>query len=376
VATSIADLLAHLDHVTAGDAISSGDAAACVRVLSRLADNMRQPALGNGERAAVARHFADACRTLAVTFEVQSGRLADAAGVLADACVRRVDQLADDERWTIISQLAVPARRCANAIAACGPYESVPQLLAMIDRTREVILAAADDPPEPKPHGLLTEPIPSLVMLDRTTPEMLAVEAVATIALDLQRHRETFAIRQLLGICVLGEAAARCVHGARCTGAATGWRQVRDELSLFADRPRRDPAIDDPILRTVIQGVESFVEVGVREGSATELTPSLEPLLLRMTLGCALAIERAMPNLLIPHGPRPLREERVADWLTGRTYRAAEDDIRPVLDRFRTLAMSRHDIPEVNRLQDVNRPQLGRSHREVSASTDIAREAL
>jgi hypothetical protein len=346
VATCIADLLAHLDHLTAGDSIQAGDATACVQALGSLADNIRQPALARGERAAVARHFADACHTLAVTFEEQPGRLADTAGVLTDACVRRVDQLTDDERWTVIAELAAPARRCANAVAASGPYERVPQLLAMLDRAREVILAAADDPPEPNVHGRLTEPIPSLTMLDRTSPEIVAIEAVATLAADLQRHRETFTIRQLLGICLVGQAAARCVDSAHGTRSARQWRQVRDELSLYADRPRRDPATDDPILHTVIQGIETLTAASRRAATATEMAPVLEPLLGRLAIGCATELERARPNLLVPRGQRPLREARVSEWLTRQTYRPTAADMQPVLDRLYTLTVPRHEIAE------------------------------
>lgn len=186
------------------------------------------------------------------------GRLTDLAGVTADAIARRRDRLGDEDRWNIATQLALPARRCAAAIARSGNYRDVPQLLGVADRAAELLVVAADNPPESMPTGLLFAPVPSLNLTNQESPAVVAVEAVATLVWHVT-GRDRLTVRQLLGAGVLGEAASRHVGNDR---AARAYRQAVSEIGLFADQPRRSPAADDPVLRAVATGIGAFGEAG------------------------------------------------------------------------------------------------------------------
>ena len=331
--TSIADLLLRLDHATAYRTPTRGDdAAGALRALGRLGSDLRQPAIPQAERDDAVRRFADACSLAAVTFPPGNGRLTDLAGVTADAIARYRDRLADQDRWTIATQLALPARRCAAAVAAGGNYRDVPQLLGVADRAAELLLVAADNPPEPTPTGLLFAPIPSLNLSNHEPPAVVAVEAVATLVWHVT-GRERLTVRQLLGACVLGEAAANYIGNDR---AARAYRQAVNEIGLFADQPRRSPATDDRVLRATAHGIEALGEArGNRERGPIEL---LEQLLPALALGCAEQMTRIRKTLVVPHGPRPLREERVAQWLQRHAFLPTERDLQPALAALEAAA--------------------------------------
>lgn len=326
MATSIADLLARLDHATAdGQDREAGDAASMLGVLGRLIDTLRRPPITGADRDDATRRFADACTLAGVTFEQDAGSLSDLAGVTADAIGRQIDHLDDDERWTIATQLALPARRCAAAIARRDNHRDVPQLLAVADRSAGLLLIAADNPPEPPPNGPLFAPIPSINLASTEKPAVVAVEAVATVVWHVT-GREHLTVRQLLGACVLGQAAAHHVGNDR---AAHAYRQAINEIALFADQPRRSPALDDPVLRVVVHGAEALGEARVSgERGPVEL---LAQLLTPLALGCADQLSRARPTLVVPHGPRPLREARVAEWLQRQVLLPTGHDLQPAL---------------------------------------------
>jgi hypothetical protein len=369
MATSIDDLLTVLDHETASNSASDPrDAARALHWCSRLLTYLRTDGIAADiapKRDDAVRRLAEACADSATAFEHGQGRHGDLVAVTHDAvqCLRR--DTTDSDRWTAAIRLAVPARRWAVAIARSGPYADVPQLLSVADRSTELLHVAAASTPnlaELNGHDL---PIPTTLWHPRISPARAVVETTANLAAEFRlRGREPMTVRELVAV---SHAAARVAAYVEAnTGFATSteqsnstspsdaWRTARNTLALYADGARlarvqgsrsqvmiHTMRVDVAVQRTLVGASacapEPNAEAIVLNGHRTEAARVMRSLQLLAAASQAELI-RIRPMIFVPHGPKPLHESRVGEWLRHRTFAAQPPDLIPAVQALEHAA--------------------------------------
>jgi hypothetical protein len=275
--------------------------------------------------------------------------------------------MTDSDRWTIAIRLAAPARRCAAAIATSGPYAEVPQLLSVADRSTELLHVAAASPPnlaDLRGHDL---PIPTTLRRLGMSPGSAVVEATANLAAQFrQRGREPMTVRDLLAVSYVAARAAAYVETNTGFAAATeqsngtplpeAWRTVRDMLALYADGGRlarvqgsRSPVmlharrVDAAVRRTLDEAPDPVPQPNadaiVLNSQRTDAVRLMRSLQLLATASQAELI-RIRPMIFVPHGPKPLHESRVGEWLRHRTFAAQPPDLIPAIAALEHAAVT------------------------------------
>lgn len=349
MATSLADLIHIIDDTTRGPFNDPHDAA---RVLERsgfLLSRLLTDGIGPDRdilRHAVTRRMAEACTTAAITFEPGPGRCSDLVGVVGDVVGRLQDALTDDDRWSVAIALAMPARRCAHVIARSDRYADVPQLLAVSDRASALARVAATNPPA---HVTgLDRPIPLVGLPHSLTPAQLATESMAELIGIFQRQgRDPMTVRDLIGVCRVGEAvttSAATAHIARASGAqslakesAAAWRSAATHLSAFADRPHPTGAAPSRVLTCAarIQRAVTQLDDAHDRSHARQIVTQLP----RLAANCEQESRRIVHNLVVRRGERPLNERRVPEWLRGEAFLAQPTDLDPAINQLRAAAL-------------------------------------
>ena len=368
MATSIGDLLAALDHETArGAAHDPRDASRALDRTGRLLGHLRNDGIGAesaGIRGDVVRRLADACATAAVAFESGPGRLSDLVGVTSDAVGRLQADLTDSDRWAAAIVLATTARRCAAVIAKSGPYSHVPQLLGVADRSRELMRAAAAYPPDPDHLGGHDLPIPAERLPRGLSPARIAIESMAELVDEFRRGgRAPMNVRQLLGVCHAAEQAATqgAVVAKQLAGvtspqpwmvAPIAWRNAREVVGLYADQPRRPgwdgsrvllcaARIEEGVRRTFDGADGRMAEPDLRRaalaGGLRNIAAVIQ-LLPRLANGCEKELDQIHRTLFVAHGPRPLHEDRVGEWLRHEVFVVRRSDMTAASDALHLAA--------------------------------------
>jgi len=380
MATSIGDLLAALDHETARRAAHDPrDASRALDRTGRLLGHLRNDGIGAetaGIRGDVVRRLADACATAAVAFESGPGRLSDLVGVTSDAVGRLQADLTDSDRWAAAIVLATTARRCAAVIAKSGPYSHVPQLLGVADRSRELMRAAAAYPPDPDHLGGHDLPIPAERLPRGLSPARIAIESMAELVDEFRRHgRAPMNVRQLLGVCRAAEQAATqgAVVAKQLAGATSpqpwmvapiAWRNAREVVGLYADQPRRPgwdgsrvllcaARVEEGVRRTS-DGADGLIAEPDRRraalaGGLRDIAAVIQ-LLPRLASGCEKELDQIHGTLFVAHGPRPLHEGRVGEWLRREVYAVRRSDLTPATDSLQQAARASGQLANELRL--------------------------
>jgi hypothetical protein len=317
VATSLRDLLDVLDDASSpSHRPDPDDAARALRhtgtLLTSLLSTANPHAVSSG-RAAAMRRLAESCADAGVSFDGRPGRVSDLVGAVGDVAGLLHRDLTGEDRWSIACGVAIPARRCAAIVATSGPYATVPELLGVADRARDLVRMAAADSFDPQLTAGLHIPIPVTGLprglpASRVTLESLA-EVVGTFR---ERGRDPMSLRQLIAVTHAAEqttAAARSVGG--------GERRVL----LCASR--------------VIHGVDVMLRDGglspgpaPRDVADVHRAARLLPLLAQ---GCEREIARIGPTLIVSGGDRPIHDDRVAEWLQRRPAMATPPDLYPAV---------------------------------------------
>jgi hypothetical protein len=369
MATSLDDLVSVLNQDTArSSTLDAHDAVGALQWSGRVLTYLRTGGLDSElppRQDDALRRLADACTVAATTFETGPGRISDLTAVTHDAVRSLQGHLTDSDRWAVAIRLATPARRCAAAIATSGPYADVPQLLSVAERSRELLHIAAASPPalaELKGHDL---PIPTTMARAAVSPLRTIAETTANLAAQFRlRGRDPMNIRELLAVCTVASRAAAFVDMKDSPTARAGesqaerpsqaWRAARNTVALFADGAQIAHVRTGPS-RVLSEAVR--VEVAIRRAYETSAeqpsignidAPAAHPdrtdaaRIMRFLhqLGSDTEIElgRVRPMLFVPHGPRPLHEGRVAEWLRNRNFAAQPPDLMPAFEVLRRAA--------------------------------------
>lgn len=360
MATSIDDLLTALDHTTAGGHPENTEDAAralhyCARILTRLeTDGLGADLPGYCARAV--RHLAGACGDVAAAFEQQPGRVSELAGALGDAIGTLHRELTETDRWIIAARLAPVARRCAASIRDCGPYQTVPEILAVSDRCRELQRAVASEPPRLNVASGLDIPIPSTYLhADRTIHADIANAVGALLAEFRRNERPPATVRELVAVChVAARLAETLIPAASGRELAVAWTNARETIGLFSDGiPLPPPGVS----RTRILQSAMRIESALRR---LDLDPSGEPSayslasrsstlparrwLVHLAGACRTELVRIGPTLVVPPGPRSLSDDRIHQWLRHESFRATPPDIHVAVQVLAAAAVCQPGI--------------------------------
>jgi hypothetical protein len=349
VSTSIDDLLTTLDFESRRFGPKDpGDAARalerCARILNRLREDLPETDEAR-TRDDFTRRLADSCSQAGIAFEGAPGRLGDLVGVLGDAAGLAGFGLGYDERWAIAVRIATPARRLAAVIAASGPFADVPQLLAVADRSRELLRAAAVRPPRLPELSRLDRPITSTLTGRSGAPVAEIVEMTARLVSEFPRYcREPMTVRELVAI---GHASSRVAEylesaagspGEADTSTTRAWQRARDAVAMYSDGMAtvRASFTTSRVIHAAL-AVDSATARAARAGELSlqdrEVTPHeyarLRQLLQQIASASLTEFERIGARLFVSGGDTPLHEDRVGEWLRHETFRARPPDLRP-----------------------------------------------
>lgn len=348
MATSIDDLLtAALS--AARDCQDRDAAAGALSWSSRLLDRVLDEGgllLSDRPRDLVARRLSDACSYAAMSFPGQGGRAADLVAVLHDIVARQRDQLSAEDRWAIVARTAMTARRFAGCIAHSGPYRAVPELSAVAECAREVLVLSATRPVRLERLRALDLPIPSAHPSDGASVVGAAAELVGELS---RAGREPLTMRELTATCHAAyQLAAYLALGTRSSGgetarlahdAARGWNTVREGVAHLRDaQTRRTQTI---VFDRALE-VDANVRHAVAAGSAQICTDDRQSSLANGYLGrlagtCHESLLRLAPQSVVTVGEAPFSQQRVGEWLRHETFPATPPDVFPFLDALGCL---------------------------------------
>ena len=358
MATSVADLLATLDH----DRHSSFghdplDASHALRRIHLLLERLREDGIGASPaqplRDDVSRRLSEACETAAAAFPGTDGRLTDLVAITTDAVGRLRPELTDDDRWSIAAALPITARHCQNLITSSGPYRYVPQLAVITDRCGELVRVAASDPPHPGRLVGIDTPIPRSDLSPGLTPARVAAESIAELVSYFRRGTdEPMSMRQLLAVCRAAEQTAAAgvivfadpTEAQRSQAAQRAWVVARRTLSNFLDEPR-GPRADPSRLMLTAARVHTGLTRAVGELTEPVAAADLQNLrfagaqLPRLAAGCSLEFARKADALLVDQRAGPLYPTRTPEWLARHPFRAHASDLPPALNALRTAEL-------------------------------------
>jgi hypothetical protein len=363
MSTSLADLLWMLD---AERDCPPGDAAPALQhagaLLSRLTVFGIDVELRESRTEAVCS-LAGAATAVGTAWPHQAARTAELAGAVADVAGRLCGELTEGDTWQLAVSTAMLARRWACSIGAAGPQPPAPRLRLLITAADGVRRLAAEHPPRPEQFDALNRPISTTRVPASWSPMLACAESVVALTNVLERRgRSPLTVRQLIGVCRAAEAVAeateRTVPDAP-TGVSSGWQNLRDELARFTDGIR-DPGFGtaEPVLALAAQIHQAIVQA-----TALSLDHRAGQQLQRATIELpriAAQVERELRHLpgrvIVGKGDRPIREERVAEWLDGKAFLADIADLEPVRSAVRELTHSwlahrgvpaQHPVPQV-----------------------------
>lgn len=398
MATSIADLLGALDYETSRAAGSDpADAARALQATGGLLSRLREDGIGADTariRDDVVRRLADACALAAITFDGTPGRVTDLLGVTSDAVGRLQPELTDSDRWAIATSLATTSRRCAGAIAKSRPHATVPQLLGVADRSRELIRVAAISPPSPEELAGHHQPIPLAGLPRGLSPAGIAAESMAElVAIFRSRARDAMTIRQLLAICHAAEQTATASQVALAhTGSplsrsalatARIWSLARQGIDRFADQPRRRTSDGS---RTLLCAARVHEATRHLCGGDTGSTASVDVLrsdelaflraavsqLPRLAAGCESELAHIANTLVVSGGSRPLHEDRTEEWLRRQAFLVHPPDLAPSNQLLhRAAAISRRLTLELDRAIGTDTSRANWSQRRKEPTTSM-----
>lgn len=359
MATSIADLLTLLDaEMKPGSAHDPRDVGRALDVTSRLLDRLRTDGVGADTtpfRDDVVRRLAESCGDAAACFDAAPGRVSDIIGVTGDAVGQLHQHLTAADRWAVAISLAATSRHCARILAESGPYDQVPELLAVADRSRELIRAAATSPPDPDDLIGHDIPIPAVDLPDAMPPARVVAESTTELVAMLRRGgRDPMTIRQLIGICVaaaelagLGEAFAAATGHAVPESAALAWQSARQQIARFADRPSTIEWDGNRILHTAARVQEESATVRRHADVTRYDMPCLRAAvahLPRLAAGCEHEMRAVVRTLVVARGPAPLHEGRIGEWLRREAFTAMPTDLVPATVALRQAGTASEEL--------------------------------
>lgn len=341
MATSINDLLTAA-LLAARDCQERDDAAGALSWSSRLLDRVLDEGgllLSDRPRDLVARRLSDACRYAAMSFPGRAGRASDLVAVLHDVIARQRDQLSAEDRWAIVTRTAMSARRFAGCIAHSGRYRTVPELSAVAECAREVLVLAATRPVRLERLRALDLPIPSLHL----TVGASVVSAAAELVGEVSRvGREPLTMRELNATCHAGyQLAAYVALGTRTAGgaiaclaqeAARGWNRVREAVRQFHDA--QAPPTQPGVFARAVE-VDAAVRHALASGPVRIYAGDRQLSLATGYLGrlagmCHENLIRLTPQLIVRVGSAPFSEQRVEDWLRRAAFVVTPPDVDPL----------------------------------------------
>lgn len=371
MATSVDDLLTVLDHETARqDWLDPRDAARALDWTARLLTYLRTSGIGADfapARDDVVRRFADACSVASITFESDRGRASDLIAVTTDAvrCLRQ--NLTSADAWTVAIRLGAPACKLASVIANSGPYTEVPQLLSVADRASELLHVAAVSPPNlANLHGH-DLPIPATLSRRHRSSIQAIVDSAANLAAEFRRRgRDPMTVRELLAVSQVATRVAAYVEAGSGSATSSGrrqegalsraWQDVRDVLALYTDGTRVAQIRGN---QSSVLTLALHVEAAVRH--ASDFGPDVVPAagvdavkrdveragparlirhLQQLATASELELARIRPMLFVEHGPSPLHEDRVGEWLRNQPFAAEPPDLVPARDALQHAAVA------------------------------------
>jgi len=146
--------------------------------------------------------------------------------------------------------------------------------------------------------------------------------------------------------------------------APIAWRSAREVVARYADEPRR-PGWDGS--RVLLAAAR--VEEGVRRTSDGSDGRMAEPdrrravlvgdlrdlaavirFLPQLASGCEKELDRIHSTLFVAHGPRPLHEGRVGEWLRREVYAVRRSDLTPASDALQQAACASGQLANELRL--------------------------
>lgn len=350
--TSIADLLDQADRASRRPDVTAGSAAAALMHTGRLLGSLptEDDQSGSDQRWNATVALSTACQRASLTFDGGPGRLADLAGVVADAAGRLHRDLNDADRWSIAISAAFISRRCETVIAASGPYQQVPQLRDVLNRSRDVIRTATHTPPDPELLSGIRLPITGGGLLPGLPPGRVVLECTAGLLAHFRnRSRDPMTTGQLLAACHAAEHTYRVLQYAQIDGAgqaARAWQVARAAIFCLADVPDRRRARWSPALEWTRRLDDALLAGSNADLGDVEAAASYLP---RLATGIGAELHRIQDRVVIGGGPRPLTEQRVGDWLRHRIAIVTSSDLAAidnVLERAasagRTLVVDGH----------------------------------
>lgn len=392
MATCLDDLLTTLDLTTADRrTLNPGDAARALDRTARLLARLRGHGLNTPDasrdasvreqappaanrrpvptaRDGAARRLADACAQAALTVEPTPGRVSELVAVTGDAVGSLGRALTAEDRWAAAVRLAIPARRCARAIAA-GRYAYIPHLHAVADRSRELTRVAAMDPPDlarMSGHDVL---LAAVVSPADAMPTQAVLDAVARLAADFRRDpRPPATVREIIGVCHAASVVADIADFAERSAelsVATAWRAARDTVALYSDGiPRPEPGQSELLLHAARLDHATRRAATDPNGAGVLRVADRHDLavaarhLHHIARGCHDELDRIQPSLHVRPGATPLNEQRVGEWLSHKTFRVTLYDLRPALDALNTADAASAALAHV--LRTGRQVELGR----------------
>ena len=350
--TSIDDLLTVLDHQTRnGRSDDALDAARALhhsgRLLSRLETEEPWSDLPAYCQHA-ARRLGESCTEVATAFEQRAGRVSDLAGALGDAIAAQRNEVSHADRWAIAARLGPIARRCAAVIIQSGPYESVPELLALGDRSRELQRAAVSAPPHLHQLRALDAPIPSGHSDAGADVNSVILEELSGLIGEFRkRDRHPATVREIVAVCHVASRVAGHILGSKGQQGVDAWTKARDTIGLFADGIALPPpgVARSRILEAAMRSEAAIRHAGIeavrgaRAGHADigAGAPAAAMRCLRdLSTVCQTEVAAIGPTLAVPPGARPLSDDRVRQWLRKDAFRATLPDLFVALAALRS----------------------------------------
>jgi hypothetical protein len=351
VATSIDDLLRALDDSTSpGRPVDLRDASRCLT----LSGHLLARSCATYPRYAASRTWyvaslATACSDAGPLLPEQAGRASQLLGAASDVAGRLEQRLAPDDRWSIAIEVAGIARRCAEVVRSDPAYLHVYQYATVSRRASDLLRYSATDIPAIQPETALHHPLAQPNVRANSAGSVVLLESIATMINELHRLPPTdVSIRSLRGIAIAADATANRAAelsvgrddqrmAARCKVMAASWREFGSALPRFVDGQSAGFAGDRLVVATV-RAREALLDA-CKDPAGTALLREQQEALVRSAAllpRLAAAAEDCLRgkagHLLVPIGPRPLREERVAEWLARRTFIAGRRDTGPAIE--------------------------------------------
>jgi hypothetical protein len=349
VATCIADILLAIDTGLLPDQDPApADVAAALgetcNVLRRLTSDGVDP-YGQRTLGIAANGLATICKYTADMFPQEPGLVAALVGVAGDMVGVLQSQLGHADRWATVVRLADAVRHCAAIIAESGPYDHIAELGALERSASNARRLGAANPPEPERCRGLIRPIPGLASdrLPRHSETVLECTAIVLDGLN-RRGGDPFSVRQMLAACRFSEAVGRISREAapELGGADLSdlWLAVGRQLVLIDDGLR--PTGSERVLSACTRGFEAAVrlqQTGHDSWVAIDSANLSRAVALAPDIAASLeeVVVRRRPGLFVPVGQRPLREERVGEFLQKKPFAVERDDLKPVLGALETV---------------------------------------